>query len=579
MIDHRLLNRARTARGALVRVVVLSAGAGLFTLGQAWFLSTALDQAFLQDADLSALAHPLGALLFLSLCRAAVVYGTETAASRLAVRVKAVLRHALLDHLVALGPVHTLGERTGELSTTAVEGIESLDAYFRQYLPQLVVAVLIPLLLLAVVLPTDPASGLVLALTAPLLPLFMVLIGRTTERLTRRQYGLLSTLSAHFLDILHGLTTLKLLDRSRAQAEVIREIGDRYRAATLEVLRVAFLSALALEMVATISTALVAVQVGLRLLYGRMLFREAMFVLILAPEFYLPLRGLGARFHASASGSAAAQRIFDELAKPHPPRGPAIPAEPSQPTPAPSRFAITFDDVHVEYPDSRHALQGASFDILPQALTALVGPSGGGKTTVASLLLRFIEPTGGRILVDGLPLHTYAVEAWRSWVAWVPESPHLFAGSIASNLRLAKPEATDAELIAALELAQLGELLATLPAGLDTPVGEGGSRLSAGQAQRLALARAFLRDAPFLILDEPTSAVDPGLEDQLRAATEQLMRGRTGLVIAHRTSTVYRADRILVMARGRVVESGTHPGLWKAGGLYRRMLDQLEAGA
>jgi thiol reductant ABC exporter CydD subunit len=453
---------------------------------------------------------------------------------------------------------------------------------------------LIPLAILAFVFPLDFTSGLVLLLTAPLIPLFMILIGSLAQELTQRQWVSLSRMSAHFLDVLQGLTTLKLLGRSREQAAMIALISNRFRQTTMGVLRVAFLSALVLELVATLSTAVVAVEIGLRLLYGYLAFEQAFFVLLLAPEFYLPLRLLGTRFHAGTAGVTAARRIFEILDTSLPTttadRRPQTaesyrqedfdsPANTIVKKAAQStlRLVIRFADVHYAYDDGqRPALKGVSFTIKTGQKIALVGPSGAGKSTIAHLLLGFIAPIQGLITVDGVPLTELNMAAWRAHLAWVPQQPYLFHASVSDNIRLARPEATLEQVIRAARLAQAHDFIEALPQSYETIIGERGARLSGGQAQRLALARAFLKDVPFLILDEATANLDPLHELQIQAALQQLIQGRTVLIIAHRLSTVYTADKILVMAGGQVVETGNHASLVQQPGLYRRLVTAYE---
>jgi ATP-binding cassette subfamily C protein CydD len=555
-LDRRLLRWARGARLDLALTVGLGLFAGVVVVGQAWFVSMVVAQVFLEGATLGQVQTQLGGLLILSVLWAALVWGRDIAAGRVAGRVKHDLRGRLMSHLLALGPAYARGERSGELTSTVIEGIDALDAYYRQYLPQLALAALVPLAVLLFVLPLDWISGLILLLTAPLIPLFMWLIGNVAEALTRRQWTSLSRMRAHFLDALQGLTTLKLLGRSREQIQAIAQISDRYRHTTMGVLRVTFLSALVLEMVATLSTAVVAVQVGLRLLYGHLSFQEALFILLLAPEFYLPLRMLGARFHAGMAGMAAAQRILEVL-----------------------EGEAAVEDVHYAYDDGqRPALRGVSLKVLPGQRVALVGPSGAGKSTVAYLILGFIEPDRGTIMVDGRPMRELPRRTWREQVAWVPQHPTLFQGTVAENIRLAQPSAGLDQVVQAARQAHAQAFIEALPQGYDTVIGERGARLSGGEAQRIALARAFLKDAPLLILDEATANLDPEIEDEIEDAVARLLEDRTALIIAHRLRTVVRADRILVMARGRVREAGTHERLMREGGLYGQMVRASWAG-
>ena len=551
---------------------------GLGTLGalllvaQAYALSRVISRVFLEGDDLASVTPLLAALALIALGRALALGGGELAAHALASHVKGALRERLLAHLAALGPAYTRGERSGELANTAVEGIEALHAYLGEYIPQLVLAALIPLTMLAVVFPLDLLSGLVLLLTAPMIPFLMILIGKAANRQSRRQWTQLSRMSAHFLDALQGLPTLKMFGQSRAQIAVIAAISERFRDATMSVLRVAFLSALVLEMLATISTAIIAVEIGLRLLYARMEFADALFILILAPDYYLPLRMLGTRFHAGVAGATAAGRIFAVLETPVP--GCESAPLPSAPAPAlAAPFDIRFEDVRVVYnKGERPALDGVSLHLPPGQIVALVGPSGAGKSTLAGLLLRFVTPTSGRITANGHDLCAVPADTWRALVAWVPQRPTLFHTTVADNIRLGRPNASDAEVTRAARAAGAEAFIAALPEGYETRIGERGARLSGGQAQRIALARAFLKDAPLIVLDEATANLDPQTEAALLETMRALLHRRTALVIAHRLGTVRQADQIVVLSAGRIVQTGTHEALRDQPGPYRRLL-------
>ncbi len=552
MLDRNLWREGRRS-GWLWTTIILSALGGVAIVLQAYLLSQAVDQVFLGGASRSGVAPLLYALLGAIFLRALLAWGRDTVAHRTAAAIKLDLRDRLFGRLLAQGPLHTARQQTGEQTAVLTEGIEALEAYFAEYMPQLFVSALIPLTILLVVLPADPLSGLVLLLTAPLMPLFMILIGRSAERMTQRQFNQLSRMSGHFLDILQGLATLKQLGQSKHQARNIAAISDQFRQTTMGVLRVAFLSALVLELLSTLSVAIVAVSLGLRLLAGDIDFSLSFFILILAPEFYLPLRQLGQRFHAGMSGTAAAVRIYALLDK-SPESEVRIPQS-DYPTLDSGPWTIYFDNVSVTYPGrSVAALNDISLTIEPGQTVALIGSSGAGKSTLTTLLLRFIEPGTGMIRVGGEDLMALDPRLWREQIAWVPQSPALFQGTIAENIRLARPDASIDDVFSAARLARMHDFIAGLPAGYDTQVGERGLRLSGGQAQRLALARAFLKDAPLLILDEPTAHLDLQTEAELQAATRALMHGRTVLVIAHRQQTVETADRIVRLENGRIME-------------------------
>ncbi|GGR81513.1 ABC transporter [Streptomyces aureoverticillatus] len=554
-IDPRLFRYARATRFFLAAVVVLGlAGAGL-VVAQAMLIAEIVVGGFQHDFAVDDLGTPLVLLAVVAVGRAAVAWLTELAAHRASAAVKSELRGRLLERAGALGPGWLTGQRTGSLITLATRGVDALDDYFSRYLPQLGLAVVVPAAVLLRVVTEDWVSAAIIVGTLPLIPIFMMLIGWATQARMDRQWQLLSRLSGHFLDVVAGLPTLKVFGRAKAQAESIRKITGEYRRATMRTLRIAFLSSFALELLATISVALVAVTIGMRLVHGDMELYDGLVILILAPEAYLPLRQVGARYHAAAEGLAAAEEIFAVLEAP-------VPAGGSAGVPGGGAVGVAVEGVTVRYPGREaDAVSGVSFAVEPGETVALVGPSGSGKSTLLNVLLGFVPPTEGRVLVGGAELAEVSLERWRERVAWVPQRPHLFAGTIAENVRLARPGADDAAVVDALRAAGAWDFVAGLPRGVETVLGEDGVGLSAGQRQRVALARAFLADRPVVLLDEPTAALDGETEAGVVEAVRRLAVGRTVVLVVHRPALLAVADRVVRVgvAAGAAVGQGLCP--------------------
>lgn len=603
--------------------LILTIGSGLLTalliVLQSAMFARVISGVFLEGEALADVAVLLVVLVPVILLRALMVWSAERFAHRAAAGVKDDLRRRLLTRMFELGPVQVKRERTGELVNVLVEGVEAIESYFSGYLPQVALAALMPVFFLFFIFPRDVLSGGLLLLTAPLIPLFMFLIGKWADSLSQKQWQSLSRMSAHYLDVLQGLTTLKLFGRSKAQIAIIARVSDDFRKTTLGVLRVAFLSALTLELLATLSTALVAVALGLRLVYGQMGFEHAFFILLLAPEFYLPLRRLGAQYHAGMSGVSAAERIFEVLDLPVADEDGGSLAQadasvgrmsasinkendnqidsrinnwPLRVTTRPEGFCLSLRDIDYTYePEKGPVLRGVTLELHSGEIVALVGDSGAGKSTLAAVLVGLVEPDSGWIGMTKIPpapeggsdidsgvanafgtADTVRAERRRSLTAYVPQHPHLFFGTVAENICLGAPSAGRDEMIAAAKAANAHAFISRLPQQYDTRIGEGGARLSGGQAQRLALAKAFLKNASVLVLDEATSGLDRESERLVLASLRQ-NRAKGVLIVAHRLHLASEADRILVMQDGRIVEDGDHAALMAKQGAYFRLVE------
>lgn len=559
-----LREQQRLAATPLRRLKLLAPLNGLLIVAQAWLLAYVIDAAVFDGANLARLWPWLLGLLPVFALRFLVGWQAERQAFQAALQVKREIRGRLFDKLRALGPLRLANEDSGSLATSLVDGVESLEPYFARYLPALTMMSMVPLILLLAVFPADWLSGVVLLATAPLVPLFMSLIGKGAEHLNQRQWRQLTRMGAHFLNVIQTLPTLKMFNASRRELDHIARIADAFRRSTMSVLRVAFLTSAVLEFFAALSIALIAVFIGFRLLDGEMAFFYGFFALLLAPEFYMPLRNYGVQNHARMEAVGAAEqiaRILDLEAGDVAPQQDATFVGPLQ-----------LRQVHFAYEPGRPALAGVDLLIEPGRHVAIVGPSGAGKSTLANLLLGFALPDSGDIRIGDTPLHAGNIAAWRRQIAWIPQKARLFHGTVADNIRLGTPGATLAEVRQAAAAADALTFIEALPQGFDTLIGEGGLGLSGGQTQRIALARALLHDTPILLLDEPTAHLD---RDSERAIVETLRRcatQRTLISIAHRLHTLHDADLILVMQQGRVVQQGSYRELADAPGAFAELL-------
>ncbi|MFE0735641.1 thiol reductant ABC exporter subunit CydD [Streptomyces sp. NPDC058855] len=566
-IDPRLLRHARATRVFLIAVVLLGLVGAALVVAQAMLIAEVVVGSFQRGLSLSALTTPLVLLAAVAVGRGAVSWLTELAAHRASAAVKSELRGRLLARAAALGPGWLSGQRTGSLIALATRGVDALDDYFARYLPQLGLAVVVPVAVLARIVTEDWVSAAIIVVTLPLIPVFMILIGWYTQARMDRQWRLLSRLSGHFLDVVAGLPTLKVFGRAKAQAESIRAITSEYRRATLRTLRIAFLSSFALELLSTLSVALVAVTIGMRLVHGELDLYTGLVILVLAPEAYLPLRQVGAQYHAAAEGLAAAEEIFEVLEQPV--RGGGT-------VPVPDTVRLELDRVTVRHAGrAAPSLNAATLTVEPGETVALVGPSGAGKSTLLDVVLGFTEPEEGSVRVGGAAasgtgsaeLTSLDLAAWRERIAWVPQRPYLFAGTIAENVRLARPDASDEAVRQALRDAGADGFVAGLPQGLATELGEDGAGLSAGQRQRLSLARAFLADRPLLLLDEPTASLDGETEAGVVEAVRRLAAGRTVLLVVHRPALLAVADRVVRLSPPTGPAGPAVPGATAVGAL------------
>ena len=503
------------------------------------------------------------ALVVVILCRGALGYFSECYSRRGAMDIKTNIRSRLLNRLFQLGPAYTQTKGSAKVAHLLHQGVDSLEDYFAGYLPVIAYCAVIPLAILIAVFPIDWQSGLILLFTAPMVPFFMILIGHKAQRLNEEHWAKLQRMSSHFLDIIQGLTQLKIFNASRREIAAVKKISDDYGDETMGILKIAFLSSFVLEFLASISIALVAVILGFRLYYGDVDYVFALWVLLLAPEFYLPFRQLGTQYHAKMAGVSAAEDLIEVLSEQQ--------IQASQQDTFMAPFTINLVQAEFAYPDRSNALTNVNVEFSSHGLYAVIGDSGSGKSTLTDMVLGFVQPNAGQVMINDKPLTSANRDQWLKHCGWISQQAQIFYGSLAFNVAMSD-DYQDELVLESLEKSGLASFVQTLEQGINSTIGEAGAGISGGQAQRLALARVFYHQPDVLILDEPTSHLDQQTEKIITSSINAYAKNHIVIVIAHRLHTVIDAKNIIVLEQGKVIESGTHQSLLNHGGYYAGMV-------
>ncbi|PIQ07794.1 MAG: thiol reductant ABC exporter subunit CydD [Ignavibacteriales bacterium CG18_big_fil_WC_8_21_14_2_50_31_20] len=571
IIDKDLLRLTSKTKSSFITSIISGFVASIFTILLAYYLAKSINLIFLENKTLSEVSNYLVYFIVAAILKAFFIWYEKNKIEKVVGDIKKNLREAINKILFEDKGEIISNKKSGEISNTVIKGVEALDSYFSEYLPQLFLSALTPLLILLFVFPIDILSGVVFLVTAPIIPLLMYLIGSSAEEINRKHWKSLSRMSGHFLDVLQGITNLKMFNRAKDEIKRIVEISNSFKSSTMKVLKIAFLSAFVLELLSTLSIAIIAVEIGLRLMYGNMQFESALFVLILAPEFYLPLRQLGSRYHAGLEGLAAFKSIQEILARAK-----------SKETLVKSNLDfqngnIEFCKVSFSYENRNTiALNDISFTLEKGKTTAIVGESGSGKTSIINMLMRFLEPNSGEISVGHNNLINISEEQWYKSVSWVSQNPHIFHKSIYENVSIANKNATEKEIIEAAKNAFIHESIVKLKDGYNSIVGENGATLSGGEIQRIALARTFLKNAPIWLMDEPTSSIDSVYESDLLSSIKRLAKDKTVVIVAHRLNTILSADKIIVLEKGKIIGEGTHANLLAENKIYQNLYNTFK---
>lgn len=544
-----LIREAAALKQPLLRSIVLSFFAGLLVVAQARVLAWACHLIVIEKSALSSLVPLALFVLLFALARAFFFYFSEKYAAASAAELKQRIRSRLYRRLLAAGSTGRVGDSAATVEAVTL-GVDSLESYFNRFLPHVALAATLPPVMLFFVVPVEWRASLVLLFSAPFIPLLMILVGKGTQSLNRDQWVRLARLSGHLTDLVRGLPDLKICSAVRREAETVARVSEEYRHSTMAVLRVAFLSAFTLEFFSTVGTAVVAVIIGFRLLSGNLQLVDGLFILLLTPEFYLPLRTLGLSYHARMQGLAAAERLLPLLGDDSLPA-----AVRDYVTLPPGRVSIDYEGVTFRYSSGRGGICSVDLHLAAGEITALVGASGAGKSTLAGLLLALSHPQEGRIKINDVDLNLIDPKLWQRRIALVPQVPFFFAGTVRENLAIGLSACPDDAIIDALSAAAASEFVAKLPDGLNYFMGDCGAGFSGGELRRLALARVFLRAPDLIILDEPTAGLDCLNEQLVCAAIRALAEERTVLLISHRQDTVSWADRVVRISDGRIEQT------------------------
>ncbi len=568
---------AKSHRSTRIILILIAVLTGATVIGQAYFFVTIVDRVFLRGHSFQEILPFLGGLLALLAARAALTYWSGVTGVKLAARVKRDFRTALLQKYSNSPVQASLKGQSGQKVSVMMDAVDEIDPYFSRYVPQVIQSSIIPIMILIAAFSQHMNTGLIILVTAPFIPIFMIVVGLKTKKKSEEQMDKLNAFSGTFLDTLQGLTTLKLFGRSAKQQETIENSSLSFRDATMEVLKIAFLSSLMLEFISMLAIGLIALEVGLQLVvFENVTFFTAFFVLVLAPEFYLYLKELGSAFHTGRGSMGAAKKVTDELAEEEAPMewgDTSLPAKNGPPS-------ILLKNLGFRYGEKGFAIQDLSVDIPPYTQLALIGRSGAGKSTLLNLIAGLIRPTEGEVLVDGKPLFDYEEKPWFDRVSYISQNPYLFSGTIAENIAIGgKTEATIEEIRDASEKAGILPLIDSLPEGFETKIGEAGRGLSGGEKQRLALARAFLKKPSVILFDEPTTGLDLQTERILQASMKELAETSTVITVAHRLHTIKQADSILLLDAGALIAQGTHEELVEAVPAYREMVSVQQGGS